>query len=129
MKHQLNVEIDGLEHLVEAQVLDKKVWFKFKNEVYSYELIELETTGLKRKKGAVKSADKILAPMPGKITKIFVSEKQDVKKSDALLVMEAMKMEYTLKSDINAQVEKLNVKLGDQVTLGQLLVQLKEEKA
>jgi biotin carboxyl carrier protein len=68
--------------------------------------------------------------MPGKVTKLFVSDGQEVKKGDSLLVMEAMKMEYTLKADANGSVEKITAKTGDQVTLGQLLVQLKlTEKA
>ena len=128
MRNHFSLEIEGQEHIIEAQIVDKKIWFKLNNEVFSYDLIDLESSVARKNKGSQKSADKILAPMPGKITKVFISENQKVKKSDALLVMEAMKMEYTLKSDIDAIVEKLNVKQGDQVTLGQLLVQLKEEK-
>ena len=129
MKNQFTVEIDGKEQQVEAQVIEKKIWFKLGFDTYSYDLIDLETSGFKKSKGAAKSPDKILAPMPGKITKIFISPNQKVQRGDALLVMEAMKMEYTLKSDIDAEVDKLNAQLGDQVILGQLLVQLKENKA
>ncbi len=129
MKNQLTLEIDGKEQLVDAQVIDKKIWFKLNHETYSYDLMDLDTSSFKKSRSAAKSPDKILAPMPGKITKIFISAQQKVKKGDALLVMEAMKMEYTLKSDIEAEVEKLNAQLGDQVVLGQLLVQLKEIKA
>ena len=67
--------------------------------------------------------------MPGKVTKLFVSENQIVNKGDALLVMEAMKMEYTLKADISAKVEKIFYKISDQVSLGYLLIQLKEHKS
>ena len=63
--------------------------------------------------------------MPGKITKIFVNQGDTVEKSQALLVMEAMKMEYTLKSDSSTTIEKVNVQLGDQVILGHLLIQLR----
>ena len=129
MKNQFSIEIDGKEQQVEALVIEKKIWFKIGFETYSYDLVDLETSTFKKSKGATKSPDKILAPMPGKITKIFISPNQKVQRGDALLVMEAMKMEYTLKSDIEAEVEKLNAKPGDQVTLGQLLVQLKESKA
>src|SRR3989344_3850942 len=75
----------------------------------------------------VKTPHLILAPMPGKITKIFIDSGSQVQKSQALLVMEAMKMEYTLKSDLNTVVEKVNVQVGDQVTLGSLLIELKPE--
>lgn len=128
MKNTMLVTIDGKEVSVQAELVDKKLWYKLGESTYSIDVIELSESGFKKSKAAVKSPDRITAPMPGKVTKIFVSEGQSVKKGDALLVMEAMKMEYTLKSDLNASVEKLPIKLTDQVTLGQLLVQLKETK-
>jgi acetyl/propionyl-CoA carboxylase alpha subunit len=128
MKNTMQVTIDGKEVTVQAQLVEKKLWFKFGESVHSIDIVDLSDSGFKKSKAAVKSPDRITAPMPGKVTKIFVSEGQAVNRGDALLVMEAMKMEYTLKSDINSTVEKLPIKLNDQVTLGQLLVQLKETK-
>jgi acetyl/propionyl-CoA carboxylase alpha subunit len=128
MKNNLTVNISGQDKIVNAEVIDKKVWFKIGEQVYSYDLLDLNEGSTRKSKSAAKSPDKILAPMPGKVTKVFISESQSVNKGDALLVMEAMKMEYTLKSDIAANVEKLNAKVGDQVTLGYLLIQLKESK-
>lgn len=128
MKHEIQITLEGQEHKVLAEIVDKKIWFKLNEQIYSYDLIDLAEGSYKKSKAATKSPDRILAPMPGKITKVFVSEGQSVSKGDALLVMEAMKMEYTLKADINAQVEKVLSKVTDQVTLGSLLVQLKENK-
>ena len=42
-----------------------------------------------------------------------------------LLVMEAMKMEYTMKSEGPGVITAVNVKAGDQVTAGKVLVQIK----
>jgi acetyl/propionyl-CoA carboxylase alpha subunit len=128
MKNNLTVNINGQDKFVDAEVIDKKIWFKIGEQVYSCDLLDLNEGSTRKSKAAIKSPDKILAPMPGKVTKVFVSESQSVNKGDALLVMEAMKMEYTLKSDIAASVEELNAKVGDQVTLGFLLIQLKESK-
>lgn len=128
MKNNFTVQINGQEKNVSAEIIDKKIWFKLDGQTYSYDLLDLVEGGSRKSKAAAKSPDKILAPMPGKVTKVFVSEKQTVNKGDALLVMEAMKMEYTLKADISATVEKLFAKVGDQVILGYLLVQLKENK-
>ena len=128
MKNTMLVTIDGKEVSVQAEVVDKKLWFKLGESTHSIDIVDLSDSGFKKSKAAVKSPDRITAPMPGKVTKIFVSDGQTVNRGDALLVMEAMKMEYTLKSDINATVEKLSAKLNDQVTLGQLLIQLKETK-
>lgn len=128
MKNSISVNINGAEKNVVAEIIDKKIWFKLDDQIYSYDLIDLVGENFKKAKGVSKSPDKILAPMPGKVTKVFISENQMVKKGDALLVMEAMKMEYTLKADISATVEKVFFKVSDQVTLGFLLVQLKENK-
>lgn len=128
MKNKMLVSIDGHEKSVTADIVDKKIWFKLDEQVYSYDLIDLIEGSFKKSKALGKSSDRILAPMPGKVTKLFVSENQAVNKGDALLVMEAMKMEYTLKADISATVEKIFYKISDQVSLGHLLIQLKENK-
>ena len=127
MHTKLNLKLDDRDTEVQAEIVDKKIWFKHQGEIYSLDLLDLATTGRARTKSAAKAADKITAPMPGKITKVFVTEGQSVAKGDALLVMEAMKMEYTLKADITAHVEKILIKIQDQVALGALLVQLKED--
>lgn len=128
MQKNFKVTLDGMEKTVTAQVVDKKIWFKLNDEVLSCDLVDLVDVAFKKTKSVSKSPDRILAPMPGKVTKVFISELQTVQKGDALLVMEAMKMEYTLKADISATVEKIFSKVSDQVTLGYLLVQLKEHK-
>ena len=128
MKNSFSVLLDGQDKSIFAEIIDKKIWFKVDEQIYSYDLADLTESFANKLHSKTKSPDKILAPMPGKVTKIFISHQQNVAKGDALLVMEAMKMEYTLKADINAVVDKLNAKVGDQVTLGQLLIQLKENK-
>ena len=128
MSKTFKVKLDGTEKTVTAEVVDKKIWFKVDGEVFNCDLIDLADAGFKITKSVSKSLDRILAPMPGKVTKVFISELQTVNKGDSLLVMEAMKMEYTLKADISGTVEKIFSKVSDQVTLGYLLVQLKEHK-
>jgi len=69
----------------------------------------------------------IVAPMPGKVIKINVSEKQSVKKGDILLVVEAMKMENNIVSPKDGIIEKIQVKPGDMVDGSIQLVILEEE--
>lgn len=129
MQNETTLLIDGKEKKIISEIIDKAIWFKLDEQVFSYDIVELSQSSYTKSKSQEKSPDKIKAPMPGKITKIFVTEGQLVKRGEALVVMEAMKMEYTLKSDIDTAVEKINVSLNDQVTLGSLLVQLKPEAA
>ncbi len=70
----------------------------------------------------------ILAPMPGLITAVNVTEGALVTKGDVLIVMEAMKMEHSLRASLSGIVNKLNVAVLDQVKEGALLIAL-EEKA
>ncbi len=127
MKTQLTIEKEGVEHKIQCEIIDKKIWFKLNDQIHSYDILSLTESAARKSNTTNKSADRILAPMPGRVTKIFVVEKQSVQKGDALLVMEAMKMEYTLKADLPGQIEKILAKVGDQATLGQLLMQLKIE--
>ena len=128
MKKSMIVTINGVEKNVEAEIIEKKLWFKLDEKIYSQDLLELGDSAFRKSASDAKSPHKITAPMPGKVTKLFINGNQAVAKGDSLLVMEAMKMEYTLKADVDTTVEKILVKVADQVTLGQLLIQLKDKK-
>ncbi|MFH2096307.1 MAG: biotin/lipoyl-containing protein, partial [Bacteroidota bacterium] len=68
----------------------------------------------------------IKSPMPGKVFKIHVQEGDKVAKGDALIVVEAMKMENSIASSKEAVVKKVNVSLGDMVEITTVLVELEE---
>jgi 3-methylcrotonyl-CoA carboxylase alpha subunit len=64
----------------------------------------------------------IIAPMPGKIIDVLTKAGDSVKKDQPLIVMEAMKMEMTIRADHDGVVEQLPVAVNDQVQDGALLV-------
>ena len=66
----------------------------------------------------------VSAPLSGTIWKILVSPKQNVKKGDTLVVLEAMKMETEIKATRSGIVLNVDIKEGDSVTVGQLLLSL-----
>ncbi len=70
------------------------------------------------------SAGAVKAPMPGKIIAVLVSEGDAVQKGQALLRLEAMKMEHTLGAALDARVASLSVRVGDQVEEGSTLLVL-----
>lgn len=72
---------------------------------------------------ASKKISKLSAPMPGLVLKIMVQEGQSVAKDEALLVLEAMKMENIIKSPADLQIKSIAVKEKDAVEKGQLLVE------
>lgn len=62
------------------------------------------------------------APMPGLVLDIRVEEGSQIKKGDALLVLEAMKMENIIKSPTDGVIKKINVKKGMAVEKNQVLI-------
>jgi 3-methylcrotonyl-CoA carboxylase alpha subunit len=66
---------------------------------------------------------KILAPMPGTVTKLLVSPGVTVTKGSVLAIVEAMKMEHAVKAPRDGKVTAVHCAAGDQVTDGaELLV-------
>ena len=68
------------------------------------------------------------ASIPGAVSKVAVSVGDEVKVNDTLIVIEAMKMETAVTSRVDGIVESIEVKAGDSVKGGQLLMRLKEKK-
>lgn len=68
----------------------------------------------------------ITAPMPGKILELKVAVGESVSKGDALLVMEAMKMEQTITAPRDGKVASIGAKDGEQVGDGDVLVTIED---
>jgi len=69
--------------------------------------------------GAV--AGGLTAPMPGKVVKVLVVEGQEVAANAALVVLEAMKMEHTVRAAVAGTVRAVHVIVGDQVDTERVL--------
>ncbi|MBB4003535.1 acetyl-CoA carboxylase biotin carboxylase subunit [Aurantimonas endophytica] len=72
-------------------------------------------------------SDRIIAPMPGLVRLVRVQAGDAVKKGEALVVIEAMKMEHSLVSPRDGVVGEVVVAIGDQVEDGALLLSLAPE--
>ena len=73
---------------------------------------------------ATASADAVVrAPLPGKIIDLRVKAGDTVSKGQALLVLEAMKMEHTLAAPADGTVKSLRYAVGEQVPEGAELVE------
>ena len=70
------------------------------------------------------NTEEICAPLSGTVWKILVSPNQNVNEGDALLILEAMKMETEIKATHSGSVFSVNVKEGDSVSVGQALLTL-----
>ncbi|CAN5710919.1 hypothetical protein BH11MYX1_BH11MYX1_18930 [soil metagenome] len=63
----------------------------------------------------------LVAPMPGKVVKVLVTIDQAVEAGAALVVLEAMKMEHTVRASEAGTVRELHVTVGEQVDTDRLL--------
>lgn len=70
------------------------------------------------------STGTLKAPMDGAIIDVLVSEGSPVTKGQLLMVLEAMKMEHPLKAGIDGVLQRVQVKVGDQVKNRQVLLQI-----
>jgi biotin carboxyl carrier protein len=70
----------------------------------------------------------ITAPMPGLVLTIKVKEGDTVQAGQALLVMEAMKMENAITASYNGTVSKIYVREGDSISEGDVLVDVARPK-
>jgi biotin carboxyl carrier protein len=68
----------------------------------------------------------LAAPMPGKVVRVDVAEGDTVEEGQILVVLEAMKMEHTLRSPHPGTVSSVQIAPGDQVEAGQTLVTVVE---
>ena len=70
-----------------------------------------------------KHINSIKAPMPGLILDINVSVGQSVQEDDALLILEAMKMENIITSPREGVIKSISVEKGNAVEKNQLLIE------
>lgn len=79
----------------------------------------------RRSKNALGSGrQNVTAPMPGKVIRMLVSEGEDVKTGQGLVVVEAMKMQNELKASHPGRVISVQVQAGDTIGAGDTLVVL-----
>ncbi len=111
--------------VIKVDALEKKFLISVNGNKYSLTVKDkfdelLKSLGMDNLNAA--KVNEIKAPMPGLVLEIRVSEGDEVKKGDAILVLEAMKMENIIKSPTDGVVKKINVKKGVAVEKNQVLI-------
>jgi biotin carboxyl carrier protein len=89
--------------------------------VHAFDLGDAPTRG-----GAAGGVGTVVAPMPGKIVGVLVAVGDTVEAGQPLVVLEAMKMETTLRSEIAGTVAAVAVQAGATVDAGAVLVEVAE---
>ena len=73
---------------------------------------------------AAQKVEPVKAPMPGMVLKVLVAQGQQINKGDALVILEAMKMENILKATASATVKSIKVGGLTAVEKGAILIEL-----
>ena len=114
---------DGLRRNVNIVVSSNTIAVFWDGRSYSFDLPDsLAGTDADQAGG-----DAIIAPMPGLVKVVSTKAGATVSKGDALLVLEAMKMEHTLTAPRDGVVAEVLASVDDQVTDGMLLLALEPE--
>jgi biotin carboxyl carrier protein len=121
----VELEFQGRSVRVPAVKAQGRLWFHWRGETHVVDI----AAGSRRSAGGKGKTQPgvIVAPMPGKITRAGVAVGDKVEAGRTLVVMEAMKMEYTLEADRGGLVTEVNAEVGRQVGLGDVLVRIGEE--
>lgn len=111
--------------ILENNKKEKKYTIKVNGKKYSFSVKDkfdelLHSLGMDNMLGS-KVAD-LKAPMPGLVLDVSVEEGQSVNKGDALLILEAMKMENVIKSPTDGIIKSISVSKGDTVEKNQLIL-------
>lgn len=116
--------IDGISYV--ADVKEENGWFLVELGGESYRIrVEEETRHIIRTRGSVAGGHRgqvVTAPMPGKIVRVEVAVGQVVKPGDALVVIEAMKMENEFRASTAGTVREIRIEVGQTVNGGDVLV-------
>jgi propionyl-CoA carboxylase alpha chain len=75
------------------------------------------------KPAAFDFAKSIISPMPGAMVEVMVKPGDAVVEGQSLCIIEAMKMQNVVKSEIEGTIKRVNVKAGDSVAVDELLIQ------
>ena len=103
-----NVTVNGTKYQVEVEAVDKA-------SVNTAAPVETP------KPIVVGEGEKVIAPMPGNILAVNVKAGQSVKKSDVLMILEAMKMENEIVAPIDGTIKEVAVATGNSVETSALL--------
>ena len=113
------IDIEETTSKVRMRINSKLVELKLKSD----RQLLLEKMGLSSL--SIKKVSEVKAPMPGLVVRCIVDVEQEVEQGDALLVLEAMKMENIIKSPTAGVISQIMVIQGEAVEKNQILIKFK----
>ena len=115
---RLSVEVDGNQMIAHVARDGDSWWINIDGRAHVVNLLEQGSGSASKDEGA------LTAPMPGTILDLMVKEGQRVREGQALMVLEAMKMEHRITSPKSGEITRLHYGKGDRVDMGSVLVEI-----
>jgi 3-methylcrotonyl-CoA carboxylase alpha subunit len=117
--------VDGVDQPVAAARNGNEIVVFARGATYHFKLLDL----LAAQDDEEESGGRLTAPMPGRIVQVLTQSGSDVQRGDPLLILEAMKMEYTITAPADGRVEEIRYSAGDTVDEGAELISFVENAA
>lgn len=112
-KYGIDVEFNGKRHYSRITIKDNNILVHM-----PYGDVSLEIKPRFLMPGSEKPQGSLSAPMPGKVIALNVKKGSKVKAGDVLVILEAMKMEHSIKAAEDGVVSKILISKNDQVENG-----------
>ncbi len=114
---------------LDLDVEQKQITLRIEGKVIALELRDavdetVDQLGMEVAAAAVSSD--VIAPMPGKVIDILIANGESVIEGSPLVVLEAMKMENILKATGSGTIQEINIKVGETVEKGALLISMEK---
>jgi acetyl/propionyl-CoA carboxylase alpha subunit len=116
--HLAGLEIGGREHRVVAAREGDRIWIWCEGVTAIFELVSGARSAVAREHGG-----DLISPMPGRVRRTLVTNGERVSRGQVLLVLEAMKMEHSIRAPKDGSV-RLRVREGDLVEAGVELAEI-----
>ena len=118
----IHAEINGVFKKFHVREIDKSIY------VHSIDFGNNKLEVADRYPGGEKEKDEsaYISPMPSLVVDVFVKKGDVIKKNQPLIVLSSMKMENTLYSNEDGEIEFINVVKGENIQGGRILLKVKK---
>ena len=114
--------VNGVRHSVAAVEHKGMVWAAVDGRVFRFELVDPDAPA-----GATATENMVAAPMPGKVIKLYKAVGDVVEEGEPVIVVEAMKMEHTLRAPKAGTISEIRCAEGQQVEPNVALIEFEAE--
>lgn len=111
-------------HTAEPSTNDKQYTLLREHGSYTFDEQPVKGNRDQHGDGSTACASEIVAPMNGHVIAVCVRDGDNVNKNDELVVIEAMKMEHTIRANIDGKIEKVLCKNDQIVEGGEQLIKM-----